>query len=64
MGLLLGASAVTVFEILDLIFYNCFLKCVERMRPKPKPIHKLCPTNKDSDSSASDKSEHSFHSHE
>ena len=64
MGLLLGASAVTVFEILDLIFYNIFLKCVERTRSKTKPSHKLCPANKDSDSSASEKSEHCFHSQE
>ena len=55
MELLLGASAVTVFESLDLIFYNCFLKCVERTKPKPEPSHKLCSTNKDNDSSASDK---------
>ena len=29
MGLLLGASVVTVFEALDLFLYNFIIKCVE-----------------------------------
>ena len=33
MGLLLGASAVTVFEVLDLIIYNVILKCVSGINP-------------------------------
>ena len=27
MGLLLGASVITLVELLDLILYNCFLRC-------------------------------------
>ena len=30
MGLLLGASAMTVVELLDLIIYNCVRKCRDR----------------------------------
>ena len=32
MGLLLGASVMTVCELLDLIFYNCARKLHSRMR--------------------------------
>ena len=34
MGLLLGASAVTVFEVLDLIIYNMILKCLAGLNPE------------------------------
>ena len=33
MGLLLGASAVTVFEVLDLVIYNMILKCLAGLNP-------------------------------
>ena len=34
MGLLLGASAVTVFEVLDLLIYNMILKCLTGLNPE------------------------------
>ena len=34
MGLLLGASAVTVFEVLDLVIYNMILKCLAGLNPE------------------------------
>ena len=34
MGLLLGLSALSIFEILDLIIYNSFRKCVAFIRSK------------------------------
>ena len=30
MGLLLGASVITIFEFLDLLFYNAIAKCCRR----------------------------------
>ena len=36
LGLLIGASAITVFELVDLIVYNCFRKMLLREKPKPK----------------------------
>jgi hypothetical protein len=39
MGLLLGGSAITVVEFLDLIIYNCFLKgCGKRSSSMVKPL--------------------------
>ena len=36
MGLLLGTSPVTVFEVLDLLLYNFILKCLENLNPERK----------------------------
>ena len=30
MGLLLGASVITIFEFMDLVIYNAFVKCCRR----------------------------------
>ena len=46
MGLLLGASAVTVFEVLDLIIYNMILKCLEKTSPKNKFPQKINPVDR------------------
>ena len=32
LGLLLGASVITIFEFLDLIFYNSLVKCCDRRK--------------------------------
>ena len=42
MGLLLGASVLTVGEIVDLIFWNTFRKCIER-RQEAKAKAKVKP---------------------
>ena len=39
MGLMLGASVLSIFEMLDLLVYNCFGKCCDmlaarRVHPK------------------------------
>ena len=42
MGLLIGASAITIFELLDLIFYNMFAKCAGKKKEEkriPEKIH-------------------------
>jgi hypothetical protein len=36
MGLLIGASALTLCELLDLILYNVLLKCLYRTRKKAR----------------------------
>ena len=38
MGLLIGASAITLFELLDLIFYNICIKCSGRGKMKKRPV--------------------------
>ena len=43
MGLLLGVSAVTVFEVLDLLFYNLVLKCLVNVDPERKDRTKYTP---------------------
>ncbi len=30
MGMLIGASCLTLIEVLDLIIYNCILKCLNK----------------------------------
>ena len=37
MGLLLGASVLTLFEVLDLVIYNSAVKCAAYMKGR-KPI--------------------------
>ena len=38
MGLLLGASVLTVCEIIDLFVYNSFVKCLKPKKNKEKPF--------------------------
>ena len=39
-GLFLGGSAISLFEILDLILYNCFVKITARkVQPQQKVIN-------------------------
>jgi len=39
-GLFLGGSAISLFEILDLVLYNFFVKLTARkVQPKPKIIN-------------------------
>ena len=37
MGLLLGASALSIFEVFDLFIYNIFRKCLKSRDDRVKP---------------------------
>ena len=37
MGLLIGASALTLIEVFDLLIYNVCRKCANRMKVEPTP---------------------------
>ena len=39
LGLLVGASVITVFELLDLIVYNGVVKCSKRFSPSKVQGH-------------------------
>ena len=42
MGLLIGASVLTLFEVLDTILYNAVLKCYHRRKQvAPSPDHSM-----------------------
>ena len=43
MGLLLGASLITLFEVFDLLIYNWCVKCTDKKRRKGE--HSYSPTN-------------------
>lgn len=38
-GLLLGGSAISMFEVLDLIIYNAFVKALSKKVVGPQVIH-------------------------
>ena len=46
MGLLIGASALTILEIVDLIVYNFFLKCVDHLQRRMSGSRALASTSK------------------
>ena len=46
MGLLIGASILTILEIVDLVVYNLFLRCVERLQKKTAVSQATVPANK------------------
>jgi hypothetical protein len=41
MGLLIGASTITIFELLDLIVYNLCVKCCDREKNRRPPAERV-----------------------